>query len=88
MTGELDLRLRSLRKCARVTQSELVKLVEPPTDRPDKEQARKLAALRSRGEPSVPAQHALDGLGRPAPAQVISAGESEHTRLGRVRRVD
>ena len=28
------------------------------------EQARKFAALRSRGEPSVPAQLALDGLDR------------------------
>ena len=49
MTTELGLRLRSLRKRARLTQSE---------------QARKFAALRSRGEPSVPAQLALDGLDR------------------------
>jgi len=43
------LRLRGLRNRVRLTQSE---------------QARKLAALRSRGEPSVPAQLALDGLDR------------------------
>ena len=49
MTTELGLRLRSLRKRARLTQSE---------------QARKFAALRSRGEPSVPAQLALDVLDR------------------------
>jgi len=49
MTGELDLRLRGLRTRARLTQSEL---------------ARRFAALRSRGEPSVPAQLALDGLDR------------------------
>jgi hypothetical protein len=45
VTKELGLKPRSLRKRARFTQSE---------------QARKFAALRSRGEPSVPAQLALD----------------------------
>ncbi len=49
MTRELGLRLRSLRTRVRLTQSELV---------------RRYAALRSRGEPSVPAQLALDGLDR------------------------
>jgi hypothetical protein len=39
-------------------------LADPLKDRPDQEQARKFAALRSRGEPSVPAQLALDGLDR------------------------
>lgn len=43
------MRLRSLRKRARLTQNE---------------SARKFAALRSRGEPSVPAQLAIDGLDR------------------------
>ena len=49
MTKELGLRLRGLRKRAEFTQSE---------------QARKFAALRSRGEPSVPAQLDLDGVDR------------------------
>jgi DNA-binding response OmpR family regulator len=52
MTKELGLRLRSLRRRARLTQSELVKLVWAPTDRPDKEQVREFAGL------------ALDGLDR------------------------
>ncbi len=47
MTKEPGLRFRSLRKRARLTQSEL---------------ARRFAALRFRGEPSVPAQLALAGL--------------------------
>ena len=49
MTKELGLRSRSLRAPVRLTQSELV---------------RRFAALHSRGEPSVPAQLALDGLDR------------------------
>jgi len=49
VTNELGLRRRSLRKRVRLTRNEL---------------ARKFAALRSRGEPSVPAQLALDGLDR------------------------
>ena len=49
VTKELGLRLRSLRGRFWPTQSKL---------------ARKFAALRSRGEPSVPAQLALDGLDR------------------------
>jgi len=49
VTNELGLRLGSLRKRARLNQSE---------------PARRFAALRSRGEPSVPAQLALDGLDR------------------------
>jgi hypothetical protein len=49
VTKELGLRLRRLRNRARRTQGQL---------------ARKFAALRSRGEPSVPAQLALDGLDR------------------------
>jgi len=49
VTRELGLRLGSLHKRARLTQSE-------PT--------RKFAVPRSRWEPSVPAQLALDGLDR------------------------
>jgi hypothetical protein len=49
MTKEPGLKLRRLRMPVRVTQSEM---------------ARKFASLRSRGEPSVPAQLALDGLDR------------------------
>jgi len=49
MTQELGLRPRGLRKRVRLTQSKL---------------ARKFVAPRSRGEPSVPAQLALDGLDR------------------------
>jgi hypothetical protein len=49
MTGVLDLSLGGLRKRVRLAQSEL---------------ARRFAALRSRGETSMPAQLALDGLDR------------------------
>ena len=49
MTKEPDLRLGSLRGRDRLTQSEF---------------GRKFADLRSRGEPFVPAQLALDGLDR------------------------
>jgi len=49
MTKELGLEPRSLHKRARLTESEM---------------DRKFAALRSRREPSVPAQLALDGLDR------------------------
>jgi hypothetical protein len=49
VTKELGLRPRSLRKRFCLTQSELT---------------RKFAALRSRGEPSVSVQLALDGLDR------------------------
>jgi hypothetical protein len=49
VTKELGLRFKSLRKRAWLTQCQL---------------ARRFAALRSRGEPCVSAQLALDGLDR------------------------
>ena len=47
-----------------VTQPATRARIEALRDLPDQELARNFAALRSRGEPSVPAQLALDGLDR------------------------